>query len=220
MKKVVLLPLKDPAQAKQRLAGQLSSNERQQLVWAMLEDVAQALRQALQPDQVVVVSSCPPILSYAKQNHWHVIPESNQISESHSVDRSCQLLKQSGVMTVLRIPGDIPLLQGEDLDRLLSCELQPPSAILVPSRDGTGTNALLRNPPDAFPSHFGKNSLALHQREARCHGVELQILPNPRISFDLDEINDILSFRKLDQDTHTAAALNQFDSLKRLPEIE
>lgn len=218
--KVVLLPLKDPAQAKQRLACRLSSGERQQLAWAMLEDVAQALRQAREPDQVVVVSSCPPILSYAERNHWRVIPESRQISESHSVDRSCQLLRQSGVTTVLRIPGDIPLLQGQDLDRLLSCELKPPSAILVPSRDGTGTNALLRNPPDAFPSHFGENSLALHQQEAKRHGVELKILHIPRISFDLDELDDILSFRELDQDTYTAAALEGFESLKDLPAIK
>ncbi len=218
--KVVLLPLKDPAQAKQRLACRLSSGERQQLAWAMLEDVAQALRQAREPDQVVVVSSCPPILSYAERNHWRVIPESHQISESHSVDRSCQLLRQSGVTTVLRIPGDIPLLQGQDLDRLLSCELKPPSAILVPSRDGTGTNALLRNPPDAFPSHFGENSLALHQQEAKRHGVELKILHIPRISFDLDELDDILSFRELDQDTYTAAALEGFESLKDLPAIK
>jgi 2-phospho-L-lactate guanylyltransferase len=218
--KVVLLPLKDPAQAKQRLACRLSTNERQQLAWAMLEDVAQALRQAREPDQVVVVSSCPPILSYAERNHWRVIPESHQISESHSVDHSCQLLLESGVKTVLRIPGDIPLLQGQDLDQLLSHEMQPPSAILVPSRDGTGTNALLRNPPDAFPSHFGHNSLILHQREARQQGVELKIIHNPRISFDLDELDDILSFRELDQDTHTSAALEKFDSLKGLSEIK
>ena len=218
--KAVLLPLKDLAQAKQRLACRLSAGEREQLAWAMLEDVAQALRQAREPDQVVVVSSCPPILSYAEQNHWRVISERNQISESHSVDRSCQLLRQSGITTVLRIPGDIPLLQGQDLDRLLICELKPPSAILVPSRDGTGTNALLRNPPDAFPSHFGENSLALHSQEAKRHGVELKIFHNPRISFDLDELDDILSFRALDKDTYTRAALEKFDSLKGLPEIK
>ncbi len=217
MKKVVLLPLKDPTLAKQRLAGQLSSDERQRLAWAMLADVAEALRRARKPDQVVVVSSCPPILSFAEQNDWQVIPESHQISESHSVDRSCRLLRQSGVRTVLRIPGDIPLIQGQDLDRILSCEMTPPYAVLVPSRDGTGTNALLRNPPDAFPSHFGRNSLALHQQAATSRGVELKILRNPRISFDLDELTDVLSFRKMNEETHTAAALENFDSLNRLP---
>lgn len=218
--KVVLLPLKDPAQAKQRLAGRLTSDERKLLVWAMLEDVTQALHQARKPDQVVVVSSCPPILSHARKHHWQVIPERDQISESHSVDHCCQLLAQSGVTTVLRIPGDIPLLQGKDLDQLLSYELQPPAAILVPSRDGTGTNALLRTPPDAFPSLFGDNSLALHQQEAAHRGVDLRILPNPRISFDLDEFTDLLSFRKLGQDTHTGAALRKFDSLRGLSTIK
>lgn len=218
--KVVLLPLKDPALAKQRLANRLSSHQRQQLTWAMLEDVTGALRAATTPDQVVVVSCCLPILRYAQQNSWQMIEEKSQISESHSVDRSCKLLRQSGASVVLRIPGDIPLLQAEDIDWLLSQELKPRSAILVPSRDGKGTNALLRRPPDAFPSHFGENSLALHQQEARRHGVELKILRNPRISFDLDKVSDILCFSELGDKTHTSRVLKQFDSLKRIPKME
>ena len=33
------------------------------------------------------------------------------------------------------------------------------------SLEGTGTNALLRTPPDLFPSRFGPNSLALHRAD-------------------------------------------------------
>lgn len=212
--KVVLLPLKDPARAKQRLAGHLSAQERQELAWAMLEDVTAALRAARTPDQVVVVTGCHPALRHAQQNGWQVIEETQQISESHSVDHSCRLLQQRGASVVLRLPADIPLLQPEDIDSLLELDLEPQSAIIVPSRDGRGTNALLRTPPNAFPSRFGENSFLLHQQEARRHHVELEVLEKPRISFDLDEFSDLLRFQQLENETRTGQVLKQFDSLK------
>ncbi len=212
--KVVLLPLKDPTHAKQRLAGHLTSKERQELAWAMLEDVTRAVRAALTPDQVVVVTRGHPAL-LAEQSGWQVIEENQQISESHSVDQACRLLQQRGASVVLRLPTDIPLLEPEDVDHLLNLELGARSAVIIPSRDGKGTNALLRTPPDAFPSRFGENSLALHQEEARRHGVELKILETPRISFDLDEFSDLLTFMQLENETRTAQVLKHFDSLKQ-----
>ncbi len=212
--KVVLLPLKDSAHAKQRLAGHLTPKERQELAWAMLEDVSHALRAAITPDQVVVITRGHPAL-LAEQSSWHVIEEDQQISESHSVDHACRLLQQRGASVVLRLPTDIPLLEPEDVDALLNLELRDQSAVLVPSRDGKGTNALLRTPPDAFPSRFGDNSLALHREEARRHCVELKIVENPRISFDLDELSDVFRFKQLENETRTAQVLRNFDSLKQ-----
>ncbi len=212
--KVVLLPLKDPAHAKQRLAGHLIPQERRELAWAMLEDVTRAVGAAITPERVVVVTRGHLALP-AEQRSWQVIEENQQISESHSVDHACRLLKQRGASVVLRLPTDIPLLEPEDVDALLNLELGARSAVIIPSRDGKGTNALLRTPPDAFPSRFGDNSLALHQEEARRRRVELKILENPRISFDLDEFSDLLRFMQLENETRTAQVLRHFDSLKQ-----
>ena len=212
--RVVLLPVKDPTHAKQRLAGHLTSKERQELAWAMFEDVTRAVRAAITPDQVVVVTRGHPAL-LAEPSNWQVIEENQQISESHSVDQACRLLQQRGASVVLRLPTDIPLLEPEDVDHLLNLELGARSAVIIPSRDGKGTNALLRTPPDAFPSRFGENSLALHQEEARRCRVELKILKNSRIAFDLDEFSDLLRFMQLENETRTAQVLSQFDSLKQ-----
>ena len=212
--KVVLLPLKEPAQAKQRLAGHLTPRERQELAWAMLEDVTRAVQAAVTPDQVVVVTRGHPA-RLAELGSWQVIEENRQISERHSVDHACRLLQQRGASVVLRLPTDIPLLEPEDVDALLNLELRAQSAVIIPSRDGKGTNALLRTPPDAFPSRFGDDSLALHQEEARRRRVELKILENPRISFDLDEFSDLLTFMQLENETRTAQVLRHFDSLKQ-----
>ena len=65
---------------------------------------------------------------------------------------------------------------------------------MVPSRNGMGTNALLRNPPDVFPSRFGHDSFAAHIREAMTAGARLRIIANPRIALDLDDPDDIDRF--------------------------
>jgi 2-phospho-L-lactate guanylyltransferase len=66
-----------------------------------------------------------------------------------------------------------------------------PTAILVPSSDGTGTNALLRSPPGLFPSRFGPNSFVRHLAEAEACGVSAQVFRNPRLELDIDEWDDL-----------------------------
>jgi len=68
--------------------------------------------------------------------------------------------------------------------------------ILVPSRDGTGTNAILRRPPDIFPSQFGPGSFARHLAAARAAGISWRILENPRIALDLDDPDDLAICRQ------------------------
>jgi 2-phospho-L-lactate guanylyltransferase len=64
----------------------------------------------------------------------------------------------------------------------------------VPSRDGTGTNALLRTPPELFPSRFGAESCAKHLAEARARGAEIRVFRNARIELDIDEVEDLRYF--------------------------
>ena len=66
-----------------------------------------------------------------------------------------------------------------------------PTVILVPSSDGTGTNAILRSPPALFPSHFGPNSFVRHLAEAEVCGVRAQVFRNARLELDIDEWDDL-----------------------------
>src|SRR5436190_19565388 len=62
---------------------------------------------------------------------------------------------------------------------------------IVPSRDGTGTNALLRTPPTLFPSHFGEGSFAKHLAEAKRAGAHVFTYRNPRLEMDADDESDL-----------------------------
>lgn len=217
--RVVLLPVKDPQRSKQRLDGLLSPGERIELVWAMLEDVGAAVRGCRLADRVVVVARDPDVAGYAVGNGWEVFREIDQVSESRSVDWASRRLQEQGAEAVLRLPVDVPLVQARDLDALLDPVARGPAAVLVPSHDGLGTNALLRSPPLMFPSRFGAGSLQKHLREARSRGVRVRVRKMPRLALDLDLASDLLRFHGLGEGTATRALLQRLGVGERLADL-
>ncbi|HST20011.1 MAG TPA: 2-phospho-L-lactate guanylyltransferase [Blastocatellia bacterium] len=214
--KALLIPIKDPANAKTRLAQMLSPDERRLLAWAMFEDVSRAAAIATKPDRVVIATSYRPAIEHAEQLGWDVLVEQSQQSESASVDWASRLLAERGFDLVMRLPADLPLVQAEDIDELLSKELRAPSALIVPSREGTGTNAIIRTPPALFPSRFGPNSLALHKEAAARAGIECVIVHNPRIALDIDEPADLKLLIESGRGTQAFVALARMNIEKRL----
>jgi 2-phospho-L-lactate guanylyltransferase len=111
----------------------------------------------------------------------------------------------------MRLPADVPLVRGEDIDSLFAIELDARDALVVASRDGTGTNAIVRTPPTLFPSRFGPNSLALHRADALRIGVELRVIANESIALDIDEPSDVELLLRLGAGTEAhrvATAMN------------
>jgi 2-phospho-L-lactate guanylyltransferase len=134
---------------------------------------------------------------------WEVLREEHQVSESASVDLASRLCAERGVTALLRLPLDLPLVQPGDIDDLLVTDCRAPATVMVPSRDGTGTNAILRTPPALFPSHFGPNSFAKHRSEAERVGARTIVRRNPRLEMDVDDEADLRALLHHDL-THTA----------------
>jgi 2-phospho-L-lactate guanylyltransferase len=213
--KAILIPIKEPASAKTRLAALLSAEERRRLAWAMFEDVGRAVSGSRQADRIVMVTSFAPAIERARQLGWDVLIEESQVSESVSVDWASSVLSERGFDTVMRLPADLPLVRSEDIDSLLSIKLGSSGALIVGSRDGTGTNAIIRTPPNLFPSRFGPNSLALHRQEAARAGIECVMVKNSRIALDIDEPADLQAL-EIGQVTETFAALSEMNVFERL----
>jgi len=195
--KAILLPITGLDQAKTRHAPELSPEQRRELVRAMFQDVAAQLVQVATKALIVLVTPDMGMAEFGLSQGWDIVLESGPGTESCSVDRASVLLEERGITQVLRVPADVPLVQARDLDYLLSLPLTPPEAVLVPSREGTGTNAVLRTPPSVFPSRFGPDSLRLHGEEARSRGVTVQVIENPRLALDLDTVEDLREFLRV-----------------------
>ena len=189
--KAILIPVKEFNRSKERLAPHLSEEQRAMLAAALCEDFFKVVAQVKGVDRVYVVSKEYKALSLAKQLNWEIVSESEQISESRSVDAASRYCEQYGVTTVLRLPIDIPLATAQDIEAIFAAAEEQPCAVIVPSRDGNGTNALLRSPPTLFASHFGPDSFALHMQDAQRVGARVKMIRNPRIELDIDELADL-----------------------------
>jgi len=161
------------------------------LMNAMMEDVFHAVRGARQAERVYVVTCNVPAMHAADEAGWEVLREEHQVSESASVDMASRLCEERGVTALLRLPLDLPLVRSQDIDEMLEFDFATPAAVIVPSRDGTGTNALLRTPPTLFPSHFGEGSFTKHCGEAERAGARVILRRNPRLEMDVDDDADL-----------------------------
>jgi len=184
-----LLPVKSPHNAKQRLDGFLSAKQREKLARILYRQTLAALCQAKGIDRVVVVTSDSDVAEHARSSGALVFEENEQVSHSVSADAACLRAIKLGATTVLLVPIDVPLVTPADFSRLAAAAR--PGLIVVPSADGTGTNAMVRTPPDVIESRFGPGSCRAHLDQARLKNVPADVLRLPGLMFDIDTPEDV-----------------------------
>jgi 2-phospho-L-lactate guanylyltransferase len=111
-----------------------------------------------------------------------------------------------GATTVLLVPIDVPLVTRTEIEDLIHAAEGPaePGVIIVPSLDGTGTNALVRTPPDAIASCFGPGSFQAHLDQAQQRGVRATVRRPAGLLFDVDTPEDVDELLKRAPDSRTA----------------
>ena len=194
MKVAVLIPVKGFRNAKQRLSPLLDAAERETLAEAMFRDVLRQVLLARRVHATFVVTGNDAVADIALALGAEVIREAAERGETDAVDFARRHLKSAGWEAVLIIPADMPLLCARDLDELLSQlpeDARAPFALLVPSHDRMGTNALLLAPPDIIKLRFGYDSFSYHMTQVSAQKLPLRFSENERIALDIDEPKDL-----------------------------
>ena len=109
---------------------------------------------------------------------------------------------------------DTPLVTAAALTRAVHT-LGP--VVLAPAADETGTNLLLRRPPVAIPSSFGKDSYRRHLEEAAQRDVPVAVIEHAELAFDLDLPDDILTVVNDRRAGRTREVLRALDVSIRVP---
>jgi len=192
-----VIPVKELAGAKQRLAALLSPGERQALATTMLEEVFAALAGATRLAGIALVTLDPHATALARRQGWRVITEGARDGHTGSVDAGRRILAAEGVAGVLTLPIDIPLATAAEIDTALAAHASALWFTIVPAHDEQGSNTIILSPPLAVPLRFGDNSYHPHLAAARAAGIEPRIVALPGIAMDIDHPADLRRFLAL-----------------------
>lgn len=191
MRTVAILPVKAFNHAKQRLDGGVAAASRRALAEAMFVDVLVALRRAQSIDETLVVSSDRAAQRLAAGHGALVLEDELDRGHNPAAEKGIAWAVGQSADRVLLVPEDCPLLDPLELDELLARTVDPPSALIVPDRHGTGTNALLLTPPSSLDPSFGPGSCARHLTNARLCGTAGEVVDVPTLALDVDTPEDL-----------------------------
>jgi len=187
---MILVPVKNLANAKQRLSSVLGPEARQELAQAMCADVLETLARWRQRPAVAAVTSDPFASDFAAGLGFEVIADEVNPGETGAIEMATAFCRDRGADHSLVIPADIPLIETGELEKIV--ESAPPGgAVLVPDAAGRGTNAAFRAPADLFPLRFGNDSFLPHLTAAKATGLPCVVLNLPGIALDIDRPDDL-----------------------------
>jgi 2-phospho-L-lactate guanylyltransferase len=197
MKYTALVPVKSLEIAKSRLAPDLPQIQREKLVLDMLHHVLSVLQDSELFERISVVSSDARVLEQVKV--WGAQASIEEQSGHNPALYAAALREKArGARALLTISADLPLLSTQEIHNLLKQSRQY-EVVLAPSRDGTGTNAILVRPPLAVPYLFGSNSLQHFLEAVRQRHLSHTIYDSTGLAFDIDTIDDLRELEVVSQ---------------------
>ena len=187
---MILVPIKNTASAKQRLASVLDQPARTQLAQAMLTDVLTTLHKWKNRPNVGIVTSDPYTTKLAAEYRFEIIPDPDNPGETGAIEMATRVCVERGEDSTLVIPADIPLIESWELEEIYK-HAPAEGSVLVPAGDGRGTNAAFRRPAGLFPLRFGSDSFKPHHAAAQASGKLCVVLSLPGIAVDVDNPPDL-----------------------------
>jgi 2-phospho-L-lactate guanylyltransferase len=190
MRGILLIPVKDLANAKQRLGTALDQSRRSQLAEAMLGDVMLAASGIRSRVDLALVTGDQRAQELAVELDFRVIEDERNESETAAIEMATEWSEAQGYDTTIVIPGDIPLAREEELHEVLDAAPEE-GAVFVPAYDRRGSNCILRRPASIIPLSFGNDSFLPHCEAMRATGKPLVILEMSGIGLDIDNPHEL-----------------------------
>lgn len=217
-----LVPLKDLAEAKTRLAGVLRPTARRALAQAMVEDVLGVLSTHPQIGRVALVSDDPcasllaaryEIDNWSEQSLYGARDLARGLNSVVLAASERMLALAPGPLLVLH--ADLPLLCRGDISAILRRQELSRGLVIACDRHGTGSNVLAFDSASMPRFCFGADSCQRHLSVARDAGFPASVMRRQGTAIDVDDARDIAALLRVytqpvgeHVDTRTANLLN------------
>lgn len=188
-----IVPVKGLSDANRRLNGTLAADERYRLAEALFLDLIVKLPRSRCIDDILVVTADPSVARQARWFGHKVLEQKSDEGHSDAAAAGARAAMAEGAARVVMLPVDCPTLDIEELDAHVGRSHR--TALIVPDRHGTGTNALVLAPPDVFLPVFGPDSCGRHVSRARASGISFALEGLESLAMDLDTPEDMSLLR-------------------------
>ncbi len=201
-----IVPLNVLKKSKARLSPILRPSERAQLSLEMLRNVLSAVRGSNKIASVTVVSADKGVRTVVQRLGVDFLWEGKRRGLNKALRLAIARSARRGARAVVILHADLPLLTCQEVDRFLSMS-RGHDVVLVPSKDGFGTNVLLLKPLEIIRPAFGKDSLRRHLSSAHKKRLRSQVLRIRGLSYDLDKPKDLFRLMREHPRNETARFL-------------
>ena len=176
----VLIPIKSFNEAKERLSEVLDKSERTILMQKMAENVISSSGSL----SIWVVCDDDEVASWAESKNVSVIKVEDP-GLNNAVEKGVNTLEEAGFSKVIIAHADLP--NADDLQKCAEFE----GVTIVQDHKGDGTPVLVIPTSKGFRFSYGPDSFASHTLEAQRLGLPYRQLFDPKLSFDVDEPEDL-----------------------------
>lgn len=146
--------------------------------------MADRVLEATAPLTVAVVCDDPEVAAWALE-HGALLLQEPGLGLNGAVTAGVDALARAGAEEVLVVHADLPL--ASDLARFAGF----PGVTLVPDRRDDGTNVCCVPAGAGFRFSYGPSSFVRHCAEAERLGLELRIVREPLLAWDIDLPDDL-----------------------------
>ena len=214
MKIGVIIPVKKFSHSKNRLSSVFTLEEKKELVRCMLFDVCDVLIKSSYLNGIAIVTSENEILQYENYDKIIHLKENHNSGVNDAVEIGNEYFMKEGFDATIVVPGDIPLIDNQVLDKLFE-QVDNNQVIITPSRREDGTNLLFRNPPDIIQTSYDRNSYFTHLKMIEDNDLQYSIYLEDAIRLDLDEPEDIDMINMKLSDSRTKNLLKRIISRQK-----
>ncbi|MHB1654094.1 MAG: 2-phospho-L-lactate guanylyltransferase [Desulfitobacteriaceae bacterium] len=192
---IAIVPFKGDNNCKSRLKPVLTPEERVSITRIMYARVLHTLKTTARiSGRFLVSGENQEFRNLAAANSFTVLPDNGEGLNSN-IKRALLLAKANGFRQALIVPTDLPLISSHDIEALIELG-DKYDAVIVPSKEGTGTNSLLVPLKLDFSPSFGPDSFNKHIEILQKMGLTVGVYWAVGLSFDLDTPEDWLAWGK------------------------
>jgi 2-phospho-L-lactate guanylyltransferase len=183
--------MKPLSEGKTRLARQLTTDQRADLIAGMLRRVIAAIKGA-SIELFWVIGGDERVMQLTRNNDGLWFEELGR-NLNDTVTRGFERAHQDG-NPALYLPGDLPFIKPSDVTNLLRSSERGNNITLAPARRDGGTNAIVVPHGLPFVPELGERSFAKHLAQAASKEISVSIYYSQGLGFDLDTIDDLESY--------------------------